>query len=254
MKTFNLLSYFLITLFVLSCSNPLDKPLGAEGLEAATNEITSDPNFSEMKKKYIVDELNTLVGFLEMGKAMTGKTVEDSFRGEVERLSSSYDSIREAKLEAKKNNERLDSFIELVDAEATIIDKHKGYLTLSVNFKNDFPKDVLYIVMNYKYINEYDTKYFEENIKVTDEVGGYFKGQVDLTTSEEYNSAAEFLYSKVPVRAPKAMRDELGEEVANKKRMSDFLLEGLQLKTTMVVFTDKSQIEYENADWGYLGN
>lgn len=254
MQSFKLVFSILITCLIVSCSNPLDKPLGADGLEAATQEISSMQELSEMKKKYVIDNMSMIAGFFELGKAATGEKAEDTFRDEFERLSSDYDSIYNAKLEAQKSNTMLDNFISVVDAKATIIDKYKGYLTMSVDFKNEFDKEILYIILNYKYIDKYDSKFFEENVKVTDAVAGDFSGVVELYTTEEYNNAASFLYSKVPVRAPKAMRDELGEEVANKKRMSDFLLEGLQVKATLIVFTDKSEIEYQNAEWEYLDN
>jgi hypothetical protein len=243
-----------ILLTVFSCSSPLDKPLGAEGLEAATQEINSDNELTEMQKKYVVDNLSMMVGFMELGKAMTGKKVKDTFRGEFDRLSSDYDSIKNAKIEAKETNLRLENFTNLVDAEATPIDNYNGYLTMSIDFNNAFDKEVLYIIMNYQYVDKYDTKYFEENVKVTDEVAGTFDSLTELTTSEKYNQAASFLYSKVPTRARKALIDELGEKVANKKVMSDFLLEGLKIKVNLVVFKDKTELAYKDAEWEYMDN
>lgn len=62
------------------------------------------------------------------------------------------------------------------------------------------------------------------------------------------------MYTKVPVRAKKALRDELGEEKANKKVKHDFLMEGLKLETLRIVFKDKSELVKQDADWEYLEN
>lgn len=106
---------------------------------------------------------------------------------------------------------------------------------------------------NYKYVNKYDSKFFEKKTKLTDEIAGDFKGELKVST-EEYNDVAEFMYSEVPIRASQALRDELGEEKANKKVQLDFLMEGLKLETLGIVFKDKSELFLQDAEWEYLEN
>lgn len=60
------------------------------------------------------------------------------------------------------------------------------------------------------------------------------------------------MYTKVPVQAKKALRDELGEEEANEKVKKEFLMEGLKVSVLGIVFKDKSELVYQDADWAYL--
>jgi hypothetical protein len=60
------------------------------------------------------------------------------------------------------------------------------------------------------------------------------------------------MYTKVPVQAKQALRDELGEEKANKKVKKEFLMEGLKVSVLGIVFKDKSELAKQNADWNYL--
>ena len=62
------------------------------------------------------------------------------------------------------------------------------------------------------------------------------------------------MYSEVPIRASKALREELGEEKANKKVQRDFLMEGLKLETLGIVFKDKSELFQGDAEWEYFEN
>jgi hypothetical protein len=132
------------------------------------------------------------------------------------------------------------------------MDKYKGYLSMTLGFNNQFDKEILYVILNYKYVNKYDSEFFDEKSKLTDEVAGDFKGEVEISTKEEYNSVADFMYTKVPVQAKQALRDELGEEKANKKVKKEFLMEGLKVSVLGIVFKDKSELAKQNADWNYL--
>ncbi len=128
----------------------------------------------------------------------------------------------------------------------------KGYLTMKLKFNNQFEKEVLYIILNYKYINKYDSKFFDEKTKLTEEVAGDFKGELEISTTEKYNDVAEFMYTKVPIQARKVLRDKLGKEKADEKVQSDFLMEGLKVETLMLVFKDKTELVLKDAEWKYL--
>ena len=206
-----------------------------------------------MKKKYVIANLSMQLGFAELGKSMKMDEAKmPTFREQIDELTTDFDSIRTAKLEIRENNKKLESFVTLKDANTVSIDKYKGYLSMTLDFNNQFDKEILYIILNYKYVNKYDTEFFDEKSKLTDEVAGDFNGEVEISTKEEYNSVADFMYTKVPVRARQELRDELGEEEANKKVKKEFLMEGLKVGTLGIVFKDKSELVYQDADWEYL--
>lgn len=123
---------------------------------------------------------------------------------------------------------------------------------MKLKFNNQFDKEILYIILNYKYVNKYDSQFFDKKTKLTDEVAGDFKGELEISTTEKYNDVAEFMYTKVPTQARKALKDELGVEKANKKMQHDFLMKGLKLKTLGIVFKDKTELVKQDADWNYL--
>jgi len=247
------------TLIITSCTNPMDKPLNSKDFGKIKEEISADKNYSQMKKKYIIDNLSEQLGFLELGKTIgkamgkdMNKLKTSTFKEEIAELTVAFDSIRTAKIEIAENNKKLEDFIELIDANTISLDKYKGYLIMKIKFNNQFEKEILYIILNYKYVNKYDSEFFNEKSKLTDEVAGDFKGELELSTTEKYNDVAEFMYTKVPVQASKALRDELGVEKANKKVKHDFLMEGLKLETLGIVFKDKSELVKQDADWKYL--
>lgn len=247
-----------------SCTHVLDKPATKENLEAAKHEV-ENADYPEMKKKYIKDNLTEDLGYMEGGKALVealaksidvdvpkGELDNPTFRELIDKHSSNYDSIRAAVIEIKTNNENLDQFISLVDVDVSPISKYKGYLGMTLRFNNNFDKEVLYTVINYKYVDKYDSEHFNKNVKITDNVANNFKGFADISTVEEYNSVSDFMYSKVPVQAPKAMRDELGVDEANEKVKKDFLNAGFSIKCIGIVFADKSELVRQEIDWEYL--
>ena len=259
MKKITLGFMVIATLIITSCTNPMDKPLNSEDFVKVKKEISVDKNYSQMKKNYIIDNLSEQLGFLELGKTMgkaIGKDMDElkisTFKEEIAELTVAFDSIRTAKIEIAENNKKLGNFIELIDANTISMDKYKGYLSMTLKFNNQFEKEILYIILNYKYVNKYDSEFFDEKTKLTDEVAGDFKGELEVSTTEKYNDVAEFMYTKVPVQAKKALRDELGKEKANKKVKHDFLMEGLKLETLGIVFKDKSELVKQDADWKYL--
>jgi len=241
------------TFFLSSCTNTLDKKLNKEDFDQVKQEINSNEKYSEMKKKYLIDNLEMQLGFVELGKAMEmDESKMLTFREQINELITDFDSIRTAKLEIRENNKKLENFVTLKDANTVSIDKYKGYLSMTLDFNNEFDKEILYIILNYKYVNKYDTEFFNEKSKLTDEVAENFNGEVEISTKEEYNSVADFMYTKVPVQAKKALRDELGEEKANEKVKKEFLMEGLKVAALGIVFKDKSELVYQDANWKYL--
>lgn len=215
------LSIFILLCLLSSCSNVLDKPLNPEDLQEVKVKISDDPNYSDEKKKYLVEQVTMQTGFGALGEAIGNTNLDiPTFRQSIDELSAKYDS-------AIENNATLDRFLELRDANAAAIDKYNGYLNFTVKFNNGFEKDILYIVLNYKYIDQYDTEYFNKSSKVTDKVAKNFLDKADLGIRAEYDKVAEFLYTKVPT---------------DEEKMKEYLMEGLKLETEAIVFTDKSEI------------
>lgn len=242
-----------IGLLFSSCTNTLDKPLSKENFEKVKEIISNDNALKPMKKKYILDNLSMYLGFSELGKALVvDKSKMSTFRELIDDLKVDYDSTETQILTNIENNKKLRGFITLLDAKAIPINEYKGYLNMKVKFNNPFEKDILYAVINYKYENKYDSKFFDENVKLTDEVAKNFKSEMELTTTEEYNDVAEFMYKKVPVQASLKLRKELGEKAANEKVQRDFIMEGLKISTIGIVFKDKSEIQEATEDWEYL--
>jgi hypothetical protein len=241
------------TLFITSCTKTLDKSLNKEDFNEVKQTINSDESKSAMKKKYVIDNLSTIIELAELGKAMEmEKSLIPTFREQISDLSNDFDSIRIAKNKIRENNKKLKEFISLIDVNTVCIDKYKGYLSMTLDFNNQFEKEILYIVLNYKYVNKYDSEFFNEKTKLTDEVAGEFKGELKVSTTETYNDVAEFMYTKVPEQASKALRDELGVEEANKKVKHEFLMEGMKIETLAIIFKDKTELIREEADWEYL--
>lgn len=257
MKKITLGFMMIITLIITSCSNPMDKPLNSEDFEKVVEEISTDKSYSSMKSQYIIDNLSEQLGFIELAKTMVNDINElniPTFSEMITELTIDFDSIRTAKIEIIGNNEKLENFIELIDANTVSINKNNGYLNMIFKFNNQFEKEILYIILNYKYVDKYDSKFFDEKTKLTDEVANDFKGELEISTTEKYNDVAEFIYRKVPVQAKKILRDELGEEKANKKVKRDFLMKGLKIETLGIVFKDKTEMIKQDAEWEYFDN
>ncbi|MBR9859961.1 hypothetical protein GYB22_04290 [bacterium] len=242
-----------LILILSSCTSILEKKLNKDDFDEVKQEIKADETYSEKKKQYLIDQLDMQLGFAEIGKALEiDESNLPTFQEQINELSTEYDSIRQVKLEIRENNKKLENFVTLVDASSAGIDKYKGYLSMTLNFTNPFDKEILYVILNYKYINKYDTEFFSANTKLTDEVAGDFKGEIEISTKEEYNDVANFIYTEIPVQASKAKRDEFGKEKADEKVNREFLMNGLDVSVLGIVFKDKSELTYQDAEWKYL--
>jgi len=243
----------IIGLFLSSCTSPLDKPLNKNDFPKIKEIISSDNTLKKMKKKFLLDNLSMYLGFSELGKALKiDKSKISTYRTLIDDLKSEYDSTESQILINIENNKKLKNFIILTYAEAIPIDEYNGYLSMKLKFNNTFNKDVLYALINYKYVNKYDSKFFDENAKLTDEVAKDFKGEIDITTNEKYNEVSEFMYKNVPIEAKKELISKLGKKEANKKVNSDFMMEGLKIETLGIVFKDKTELMPGSEDWDYL--
>jgi hypothetical protein len=225
-------------LILSSCTNVLDKKLSKDDFDKVQGEINSNEQYSKMKKKYVIDNLSMQMGFAEMGKAMNmDESKIPTFREQINDLTVDFDSIRAEKLKIKEDNKKLESFLTLKDAKTTSINRYKGYLEMTLDFNNQFGKDIKYIIFDYKYENEYDSKFFEDKSKLTDRIAEGFDKEVEISIKAEYNSMATFMYTKVPQGA---------------KAMKDYLMAGLKISTLGIVFKDKSEVFLQDGSWEYL--
>lgn len=240
MKKTLLFIAFISTLLLVSCTKTLDKPLNKKDFPKVKEFVAANEEYTLMKKKFIVDNLSRSIGLDELSESLImDETEKPTFRMEIEKLSNDFDSIKNEKLKIIENNKKLSEFLILKSADTKSVDKYKGYFSMTLDFNNQFEKDILYIIFNYKYINKYDTEYFDEKSKLTDEVAGNFKSEITITITEEYNDVADFMYTKVPY----------GYLVR-----PGFLMSGLKVETLGIVFTDKTEIFPQNADWEYFEN
>lgn len=225
-----------VCVLTVSCTNTLDKPLNKEDFLKVKELVQSDTSYTTMKKKYILDNLTIQVGVSEIGLALNlDKDILPTFRDQIDMLVSDYDSIRTSKMEIIENNTLLENFISLKTASMISVSRYKGYLNMTLDFNNTFDKDILYIVLKYRFVDRYDSVFFDDRAKLTDEIAKDFRGEVKITLTENHNRVAEFLYTKVP-------------EVSN----TSFLMNGLIITTEMIVFEDKSELVFKNASWEYM--
>lgn len=255
------------------CTEPIDREIGSKYFEEVKKGLLSDPAYSKEKKLYIKDKIESLLPLADMMSSMgkaSGRKVKNhpTFREEIEKLSIEYDSIiksnrilkeerekqdrilkeeRDKKMAITlKNNKILKNFVEIIDASKVSKDKYNSVFSRKVRFNNPYKKTILQIAINEKSINKYGTVHFDNSIRITDNVCKDFKGIFEFSTEEKYNDLATFLWEEVPVRATKAMRDSLGESIANKKVMSEGIMKDLTVKTLWIEFKDGTKIAYKD--------
>ena len=229
---------FILPVLLMNCSNPLEKQLNKDDLKDVLEIVNNDASLKKMKKKFINDNLSMFIGFAEMGKAFGGNEANiKTFGAYIEELKLKYDSTENSIKANIENNKKIKSFIELTDAGVVPVNEYEGYINLKMKFHNDFKKPVLYIVFGYKYVDKYDSEYFNERAKLTDKLGKDFKGEIEISNAEKYNDVAKFIYNKVP---------------RNKKKQKEYLFEGLTLETQLIVFNDKTELAIGDEEWEYL--
>jgi len=158
-----LLIFVFISSLSVSCKNVLDKPLNRKDFLKIEEKIMADQSLKEMKKKYIIDNLSLILGFSDLVESKSGKVFkENTFRELIEELNSDYDSIESQIKTNIDNNRKIRDLVTLQDAEVFPINEYKGYLALNLELNNSFNKEILYIILNYKYINKYDSKIYNK--------------------------------------------------------------------------------------------
>jgi ribosomal protein L30E len=239
MKKIMFVMVMIISLIVTSC-NPMNKSLNSKDFEKIKETISSNDNYSQMKKEYIIDNLSEDLGYMELRK-LTGINTGNyniTYKESIDKYSNKFDSILIVNNNIVENNKKLEKFVKLIDANAVSVDEYNGYLSMELKFNNEFDKEILYIILNYKYVNKYDSEYFNEKSKLTDKIANDFKENVVIVTTEKYNDVSDFIYEKVPVD--------------NIESTKNFLLSGLKVETIGIIFKDKTKLFNQEIDWEYF--
>lgn len=244
------------TFIVSSCteSDTLDKKFKKEDFDQVKEYIHSNEQYSEMKKKFIIDNMSTLFSIFELGGK--SKEMDDAdlptYRELMDDLSEGFDSVKVAKIEHRKNNKKLEGFMRLKDANTTPIDEQNGLLSMTLDFNNLFDKEIQYVMLRYKFAGENDYLHFFNKSKLTNEDANNFNGEVEISIKEEDNSVAEFIYNDVPDPSREDVRYQVSEGQSFEDMKKEFLMEGLEVAVLEIVFKDESKLGYENAKWDYF--
>ncbi len=239
MKNIKLTSLILFaSLLLTNCTNVLDKTINAEDFPKVKELISKSDTLKEMEKNYIIDQIAMYTGFSTLGDALKiDKSNMANFRKAINESSQEFREKEKEYLTNIENNKKIRELISLIEAKATPISIGRGYLSMKLKGNNKFKKDILYIILNYKYTTKYDTEYFNQKVKITDKVAKDFNGEIEANIKENYNDVAEFMYSKVPT---------------NEKKNKAKMMEGLKVETTLVVFKDKTELSIQPEEWKYL--
>lgn len=239
MREFKLTLAFLFTsLLFTNCTNVLDKTISVEDFPKVKELISKSDTLKEMEKEYIIDQISTHTGFSALSDALKiDKSKAMTFRKAINDSSQEFKQKEKEYLTNIDNNKKIRELISLTEAEALPINKYKGYLSMKLKSNNQFKKEILYIILNYKYTTKYDTEYFNEKVKITDKTAKDFNGEIEAITKEQYNDVAKFIYSKVPT---------------NKKKNKAKMMEGLKVETSLIVFKDKTELSIQPEEWKYL--
>lgn len=254
-----------MTFIVSACSDPMDNPLNINDLSEIREQIANDDNLSNMEKKFVNDQLQEALEWLVLGEYIGefltellgieahGDVSDVTFREFISKSLIRYETIKTEKIKIRETNQKINQLVSLVDADVIGFGRNRGILFLNLELNNKFDKDILYVILNYSYIDKYDKVYFRnERVRLTDEVAGNFEGKVEVSVEHIWDSVSRFIWSDVPVRARQSLRDELGEDKADVKVKRDFLMSGLRIETEQIVFTDRSEVRIQNADWQYF--
>jgi hypothetical protein len=246
MKPQTLLTLFIVGLLLTSCKDVTEKQLNKDDFATIKERIEKSDTLTSGKKRYIIDNLSMMLGFSELGKAIN-PSIKDSiptFKEQIVDFGKDYDKKYNEILTNIENNKKLKGLLTLKGAEVFGAGEYKASLFMTFDCNNQFDKPILYAILNYKYIDKYDTKYFDEKVKLADKYANDFKtGEIKIGTNEQYNDVAKFVYTKVPSRT--YLKD-------NGKRANEFMMEGLKVEVLGVVFADKSEITFGDETWDYM--
>ena len=227
------LTFLAIAAIFSSCATIWEKPISKENLSDAITELGKVDTIANGKKRFLGEMIPLAIGLSELAP----KDVQrPTFREVFDIYSKQYDSTANAIRVAQINNDRLKGLIASVDDIYSFAsDQYRSSFGLKLTLNNTFEKDILYIILNYKLIDEYDTEFFNEKVKITDKsISG---NQVEFLARNEYDQISTWMWKKAP---------------SNDAKRKEVLMKNLVVEPLLVVFTDKSEVVYQKVEWQYL--
>jgi hypothetical protein len=215
-----------------SCTTVWEKPVSKDSLSEISTEISAMDSLSSGKKKFI-NEMMTMA--VNLSALAPDQSALPTFRAMFDMHSHQYDSMATVYKTALATNDKLKNYVvSLDDAVAYGTEDHSTlFMKLTVN--NQFNKDVHYMIVQYKLVNEYDTEHFSGKVKVTSE---NIKGNtVEFGVENKYGKMTTYFWSEAP---------------ADDEKRKAILMKDLKVEILGIVFKDKSEVTFQNTNWEYL--
>ena len=210
--------------------------------------IGVDTDFHEQKRAYLVDNLKEEV------KSHQEKQWELSFAELIDEYSNRYDSLNAVFRKNKETNTVLDAILELEKAESVSLDADRGFIIFSLNFQSIFVDSIDYMVLTYRYIDDYGNEYFAEESKLSHQAAGKFEGKLQSIMTDVLNGQNEIIYIKTELSAAEVLQKSYGVEDIKSGVEKEYLSEGLRVEVSAVKFADRGFIHRRNGDWKYYSN
>lgn len=208
---------FFICIAFYGCGGIVENKINKEDYSSVKDLISKSDTLSEKKKKYLIAKMCLEIGLAEMGK-LINKNIIDSlptFKESIVNNGRNYDN-------RIKTNIMLKNFLTL-DSSVGVAFNNEAMLFLFMKCKNNFKKKVLFVLLNYKYQDKYQTEHFNETAKIIDRAADNFNaGKVGIQINDKYGNLYSYMHSygsKFP--------------------------DGLKINVSKVVFDDNEEIIYD---------
>lgn len=226
---------FILAITFFACGSVWDEQVSADTVNEILPLIQSNDTLSDGKKKYIADMIPMSAGLASLaslaGKPKGIPTYRDLFID----FSRQYDSTAAVYRSIRENNENLRQLVKLASVKSLIFSEYSSMIGLDITINNAFGKDLLYMILEYELVDKYDTRYFSHRVKLTDEL--IEDNRANVSVFHKYDQVSRYLWSKAP---------------SNDEKRQAFFDENFRLRVLSVVFTDKTEVSEQSAEWEYL--
>ncbi len=175
-----------------------------------------------------------------------------SFRQLIEKVSEQYDSLAREYAIVKVNNEKLNRMLELTQAESVKIDKEYGFIIMELKFNTVFERPIEFALLNYRYVDDYGSEYFNEKSELTHHAAQGFDGKVEVIMTDLFQNENEFIYISGKKKAVEVLREQYGVEPSATIEKKDYLKEGLEVTVLGLVFKNHTEVYYRPIDERYF--
>jgi hypothetical protein len=242
-------TYFgtLLLLFLLACSTE-GKKINKNDWEQVKNIINNRPDLHEKKRMFVVDRIDEIVN----DKEELYLFKEYSFSELINRYSLRYDSLNTLYKSIRKTNSVLNEVLDLEKAESVSLDADRGFIVFTLNFNKVFEDSVDYMILTYKYIDDYDNTYFSESSKLSHQAAGSFSGKMQSVMTDIFNGQNEIIYLKTDLSAAEVLQKSYGVSDSTETLEKEYLSEGLKVMVSAVKFQNGGLMKRLNGNWKYL--